>query len=83
VDRAGTWIASAPAMVADASIMAWSRDDRQCVLVETPSGWIVRMALAGLSSIEQPCTSLRDAFKVAAGWRRRCDEATAIDPKAA
>jgi len=65
------------------SIIAWSHDDRECLLFETPAGWRVHMTLAGLSSLEQACTSLTHGLRIAAAWRRRCDESTAIDPKAA
>ena len=65
------------------SILAWSNDRRECVLLETEGGWIVQMALPGLSTIEQPCASLGEGLRLARGWRANCDESFAIDPKAA
>jgi hypothetical protein len=70
-------------MFPHSSVLAWSNDRRECVLFETPGGWIVQMTLAGLSTIEQPCASMSEGLTVARGWRARYDESFAIDPKAA
>ena len=71
------------AMFHHSSILAWSNDRRECMLFETRSGWIVQMALGGLSTIEQSCASMHEGLTVAYGWRASCDDSFAIGPKAA